>query len=300
MRARLYSIREDDSSSLARVHESANKPTSNGKRQSEECIVTFGVNWNNRKDIQRLGSIRDEESSDQQQDRCQKRYQDTLTVNDLKSTFSIHLFTIYRKLLRRLRFALWSTYNEFLLGMQGAEVGNGFRSNGLIYIRVRKRGQISLGRHVWLVSHPSTNLVGLTNPCVLHCRQNGKIIIGDHSGLSAGVISSQSSITVGQYVKLGGNVRIFDHDFHALDYSNRRDGAKDLLNCRTKPVAIGDDVFVGANSIILKGVKIGDRSIIGAGSVVSCDVPPDEVWAGNPARLVKKLEQSSNPLGRLF
>ena len=113
------------------------------------------------------------------------------------------------------------------------------------------------------------------------------------------VLSSQSSITLGRYVQLGGHVRIFDHDFHSLNYSFRRDGATDVLNCRTKPVTIGDDVFVGTNSIILKGVRIGDRSVIGAGSVLSSDVPPDEVWAGNPASFVKKLEQGSTPMGSI-
>jgi acetyltransferase-like isoleucine patch superfamily enzyme len=55
-------------------------------------------------------------------------------------------------------------------------------------------------------------------------------------------------------------------------------------------VVIGDDVFIGANSIILKGVTVGDRCVIGAGTVVSLkDIPPDSLVAGNPARIIRSL-----------
>ena len=55
------------------------------------------------------------------------------------------------------------------------------------------------------------------------------------------------------------------------------------------PIIVGDDVFVGANSIILKGVIIGARVIIGAGSVVTKNIPSDEIWAGNPAKFIRKV-----------
>ena len=87
-------------------------------------------------------------------------------------------------------------------------------------------------------------------------------------------------------MKIGGNVRIYDHDFHSLDFQTRR-GAEDQLQIQTRPVEIGDDVFIGANAIILKGVTIGARAVIGAGSVVSRNIGPDEIWAGNPARMVR-------------
>ena len=57
----------------------------------------------------------------------------------------------------------------------------------------------------------------------------------------------------------------------------------------TKPVEIKDGVFVGAHSIILKGVTIGEGSIIGAGSVVTKSIPAGEVWAGNPAKFIRKI-----------
>ena len=58
----------------------------------------------------------------------------------------------------------------------------------------------------------------------------------------------------------------------------------------TKPVIIKDGAFIGADGIILKGVTIGKKSVIGAGSVVTKSVPDGEIWAGNPAKFIRKLD----------
>ena len=59
---------------------------------------------------------------------------------------------------------------------------------------------------------------------------------------------------------------------------------------KTAEVKIGNNVFIGANTIVLKGVTIGDRSIIGAGSVVTKNIPEDEIWGGNPAKFIRKID----------
>ena len=87
---------------------------------------------------------------------------------------------------------------------------------------------------------------------------------------------------------------IYDTDAHPIDYMARRGLKKvDLNNPRTfvqsAPVTIEDDVWIGANCIILKGVTIGARSVIGAGSVVTKSIPADCIAAGNPCRIVKSL-----------
>lgn len=76
------------------------------------------------------------------------------------------------------------------------------------------------------------------------------------------------------------------HRFHPIDYRLRRKG---LDGTKSASIVIGDDVFVGANNIILKGVNIGDRAIIGAGSVVTKNIPSDEIWAGNPIKKIKSI-----------
>ncbi|MCR5752825.1 MAG: acyltransferase [Kiritimatiellae bacterium] len=89
-------------------------------------------------------------------------------------------------------------------------------------------------------------------------------------------------------MKVGGNVRIFDHDFHPLEWEARRppeNGEK----TRAKAIEIGNDVFIGTNAIILKGSRIGDGSIVAAGSVVfGLDVPPNSLVKGNPAVIMAK------------
>jgi len=72
---------------------------------------------------------------------------------------------------------------------------------------------------------------------------------------------------------------------HPLDYRLRRNRGPVI----SKPVKIGNDVFIGAGVTILPGVTIGDKAVIGAGSVVTKDVAPETVVAGNPAKLIKKL-----------
>ncbi len=85
---------------------------------------------------------------------------------------------------------------------------------------------------------------------------------------------------------IGSGCLITDTDAHPIDWEDRRNGKLDKVV--RKPVHIGNDVFIGARSIILKGVTIGDRSIIGAGSVVTRDVPPDSVAVGNPAIVISR------------
>lgn len=168
---------------------------------------------------------------------------------------------------------------------QGCKVGNHFRSSGMVHIKARNAGSIIIGNHVTLLAGWRTNRVGLTGPVILHTWEGGRIEIGDHTGASSVVISSRSFIKIGNHCKIGGNVRIFDHDFHALDWQIRRNGDHDS-DIATRHIVIGDDVFIGANAIILKGVSIGARAIIGAGSVVTKDVPADSVVVGNPAILI--------------
>jgi acetyltransferase-like isoleucine patch superfamily enzyme len=166
-------------------------------------------------------------------------------------------------------------------------IGKRLRVRGRLHVFTRRNDSISIGDHVLMVSRFRSNPVGITNPCVLDTLKGGTISIGNHVGMSGAVLSSKESIVIGDHVKLGANVRIFDHNYHSLNWENRRDGVRDAADVRSAPVVVGQDVFIGTNSIILKGVSIGDRAIIAAGSVVSCDIPPDEIWGGNPAKCLR-------------
>jgi acetyltransferase-like isoleucine patch superfamily enzyme len=207
-----------------------------------------------------------------------------------KYDFPAHLFVLFDIAVGHLSTFFWTLQTKLLLLLLGCPYGRHLRVDGHVIIRVGRRGAIRLGQNVTLYSRTGSNLVGRTNPTILHCLGDGHITFGDNSGCSFAVLSSKSSIRIGNHAKIGGNARIYDHDYHALDYLSRRSPVTDNAACKTAPVVIGDDILIGANAIILKGVAIGDRSIIGAGSVVSLkEIPPDSLVAGNPARIVRSL-----------
>jgi len=99
-------------------------------------------------------------------------------------------------------------------------------------------------------------------------------------------IIAAESIEIGNRVMIGANSAIVDTDFHPLDPLERQ---RDVLNGKHRPVVIENDVFIGMDSIILKGVTIGEGSVIGAGSVVTKDVPSGVIVAGNPVKILKAL-----------
>lgn len=203
-----------------------------------------------------------------------------------RTTFN-KLYSVYDVLCIRADMFRSTLRARLSLYMQGCTLGANFRSTGQVRIKARAAGSIVLGKNVSLLAYWRSNRVGLSSPIILHTWEGGSIQIGDHSGASSVVISSRSGVKIGKHCSIGGNVRIFDHDFHSLDAEVRR-SPRDAAECATRPIVIGDDVFIGTNSIILKGVTIGDRAIIGAGSVVTKDVPADAIAAGNPATVIRR------------
>jgi acetyltransferase-like isoleucine patch superfamily enzyme len=106
--------------------------------------------------------------------------------------------------------------------------------------------------------------------------------IGNHTYVNRSAsIDCTQEITIGDYCAISDNVQILDSDFHPMTYNGK-------TSTMSKPVHIGDHVWIGRSAIILKGVTIGDGAIIGAGSVVTRDVPPGCLVAGNPARVIKE------------
>jgi len=173
------------------------------------------------------------------------------------------------------------------LRLSGVKCGHGVRCTGLPRIRIARGGEIRLGDRVHLVSRGSTNPLWLHRPCALSARAGARIIIGEGSGLSGVVISAASSVSIGVRVLVGANCTIVDTDFHPLLPEARREHA--TQGALSKPVLIGDDVFVGMHALILKGTELGDGCVVGAGAVVAGKFPPRSVIVGNPARVVKTL-----------
>ncbi len=108
-------------------------------------------------------------------------------------------------------------------------------------------------------------------------------------GISGATIYARKSIHIGDNTNIGGNVKILDNDFHPIEIEARIQDDKSKIG--TKPIIIGRNCFIGCNSIILKGTVLGDGCVVGAGSVVCGKFEANSVIAGNPARIIKKLEQ---------
>lgn len=108
-------------------------------------------------------------------------------------------------------------------------------------------------------------------------------------GISSTAIVCQDRVEIGNNVNIGGNVVIYDTDFHSLKPLDRLNREADVKGTKTKPVKIEDNAFIGAHSTILKGVTIGKNSIIGACSVVTKNIPDNEIWAGNPANFIREV-----------
>jgi maltose O-acetyltransferase len=119
------------------------------------------------------------------------------------------------------------------------------------------------------------------------CDYGTNTSIGDRFYANTGCIFLDSApVTIGDRVLFGPAVQLLAAT-HPLEAKLRAQGLE-----YAEPISIGDDVWLGGGAIVLPGVTIGDRAIVGAGSVVTRDVPADVVVAGNPARVIRSLEEA--------
>ena len=153
----------------------------------------------------------------------------------------------------------------------------------------RGKGKLVFGAKVKVNSSIRSNPVGLTHRTYFYVSPSGIIAIGNNVGISNSLLFSINSITICDYVIIGGGCQIFDNDFHSIQYEYRI--LHEDSNIRSAPIVIKTGAFIGASSIILKGVTIGERSVIAAGSVVTKSVPSDQIWGGNPAKFLKNLNE---------
>jgi len=154
-------------------------------------------------------------------------------------------------------------------------------------IAVQNKGGLKIGSNLLVNSGKKFNPIGAGYITRLIVKKDAVLKIGDNVGISNSTFYCTERITIGSNVLFGGNCKIWDTDFHSLDSKIRNFGNDDQI--KGGPITIGDNVFIGGESIILKNVSIGDNSIIGAGSVVTKNIPENEVWAGNPAKYLRTL-----------
>lgn len=164
---------------------------------------------------------------------------------------------------------------------------NSFVSAGIPILDVSPNSYFSCGDNFVMVNDAKTATLGKNNRCKFVVRENATLNIGNKVGMSNATIVATQSVIIGNNVMIGGGVTIVDSDFHSLNPLHWHTNA-DQENMISSAVVIKDNVFIGMDSIILKGVTIGSNVVVAAGSVVSKDIPNNQIWGGNPARLIKE------------
>ncbi len=183
---------------------------------------------------------------------------------------------------RLIRHGLWywlknKFYYEPLLRNRCALVGRNLSCDGDIPL-IEGNGKIILGDNVFIGNQGawfvSSNLT-----------ETPELIVGDNTSLNyRTVISVESKVQIGSNCLIAEEVKIFDNNSHGIHYQHRTMTEKDAA-----PVVLEDHVWIGMNSIILKGVRIGKGAVVAAGSVVTKDVPSMVVVGGNPAVIIKRI-----------
>lgn len=174
--------------------------------------------------------------------------------------------------------------------LNNVSLKKGLECNGLPIFSVQ--GKFTIEENFHNNNKILSNPIGRSYRSMFIVRKDAELTIGKNNGFSGVSIVCQKRITIGNNVKIGANTCIYDTDFHSLNYNDRLDSKMDSKNTIKKEIFIDDNVFIGAHSTILKGVKIGKNSIIGACSVVTKSVPDNEIWAGNPAKFVRLINDT--------
>ncbi|MHB9141908.1 MAG: acyltransferase [Paludibacter sp.] len=205
----------------------------------------------------------------------------------MQSTITI-IFKIIGRFYHLNRIMINVLIARFLLYTNNVKFGKIF-SNGIPYVSIALGGKCIINNNFRMNNNISGNPIGRTQRCIIFVDKGAKLTIGRNVGISSTAIVAHESIIIGDNVRIGGGVCIYDTDFHSLDANTRFNSNLDRKFSNKKPVLIEANAFIGAHSTILKGVTIGANSIVGACSVVTNSIPPNEIWAGNPAKFLRRI-----------
>lgn len=168
--------------------------------------------------------------------------------------------------------------------------------NGQPLIDIRRGSNLHIGNGVTLNSRNKGYHINMHSPVKLFADMPGaEISIGDNTRIHGTCIHSYQSVTIGKNCLIAANCHIFDGSGHDLSFPNVAD--RIYTRGTSKPVIIKDNVWIGANSIILPGVTIGNGSVISANSVVIKDIPPMVLAGGNPAMIIKTYAENDDQRG---
>ena len=183
---------------------------------------------------------------------------------------------------RIVRHGLWfwfknKFYCEPLLRWRCSNAGDNLRCDGDIPLIIGN-GKVCIGDNVFIGNKGAWILVP-------NLHKIPTLKIGSNTSLNyRTVISVEQRVEIGCNCLIAEETKIFDNNSHAVDWRDRNMTKKDVA-----PIIIENDVWIGMNSIILKGVRIGQGAVVAAGAVVTKDVPPRVIVGGNPAKVLKRI-----------
>ena len=155
---------------------------------------------------------------------------------------------------------------------------------GLPYMTRKNGSTISIGKGCRFMSKSWGNLIGLNHQCILATTEkDARIVIGNNCTFSGCSLWCFKNITLKDNVRVGANCLIMDGDAHQDD---PRAG-------KNKPIVIEDNVWLGGNVVVKKGVTIGRNSVIGMNSVVTKDIPANVIAVGAPCRVIRSLDEET-------
>ncbi len=178
-------------------------------------------------------------------------------------------------------------------------------ANELLGWHVRKKIRLHIGSnsrlHFWGLRSQRVGALTVGDECIVRARfdfdgADGQIQIGNRCFIGASHFVCRDRILIGDDVVISWGVTIVDHDSHSIEWAHRKQdvsdwmrGSKDWTHVRVAPVTISNKVWIGFGASILRGITIGEGAVIGANSVVTKDVMPYTVVAGNPAKHIKTI-----------
>lgn len=184
------------------------------------------------------------------------------------------------------RYYDYSAKQRFKL-CKDASLGNNIHFYGYTVIKIDKSAKCIIIGDNFVCRSGEEYGVGVKTSKI-QVGKDAKLIIGNNSGISNTNIACTLEIRIGDNVNIGFDTTIMDSDFHSISSADRLNHT-DIINAKRKTIIIHDNVFIGAGSIIMKGVEIGENSVIAAGSIVNVNIPPNELWGGCIAHKIKSL-----------
>lgn len=151
--------------------------------------------------------------------------------------------------------------------------------------RVRTRGRTVVSNWGWIELGDRVRITSTIVPVELAASEGGRLVIGSGTAINYGAsLCAHKEVVIGEGCLISNYVNVMDSDFHSV---------LDRESFEPRPIRIGNNVWIGLKATVLKGVTIGDNSVVSAGSVVCSDVPSNVIVAGNPARVIQRIQQGN-------